>query len=502
MHFMTGNVTFHPERTDMHTAIGRRGFLTGIAGVEAASFANSWGTTSAQRRTASPAKRPPGELPARGELLIRDAYVLTMDRALGDIPGGSVHVKDGAIMAVGKHIKAPGATIIEGGGAIVLPGLVDTHWHMWTTYLRCMAGDKQEDGYFPVTTRYGQLMDPIDMYRSTRLAAAEAIHSGITTVGDNCHNVRSHDHAAADIRAIQETGVRCRWSYGPYRGMPRGRTIDLADLEGFHRDWRKYSSEGLITLGLMWSGLPSGAAANLQEMDWAKKEFDTARHLGIPMCLHWASRENTPAGQVRSLAEGNFLGKDVLLIHMLASSPEEMKMVAAAGSPVSVAPGTEMRIGYGLTKACEFMDAGILVGVSVDSVPLTGNANFFGILKLMRNAENAKAFSEFKLSARRALEMATIDGARVFGLEEQIGSLKPGKRADLIMVTTNRVNMGVFTDPTHMLVEAAEAADVDTVVVDGRILKRRGKFTALDPEKVIAAATASLEAVGKRAKQT
>ena len=130
---------------------------------------------------------------------------------------------------------------------------------------------------------------------------------------------------------------------------------------------------------------------------------------------------------------------------------------------------------------------------------LTGNANFFGILKLLRNAENAKAFNEFKISARRVLEMGTIDGARALGIDDLVGSLKPGKRADLIMVTTSRVNMGVFTDPTHMLVEATEEADVDTVVVDGRILKRDGKLTVLVPDQVIADAAASLDAVGKRA---
>jgi cytosine/adenosine deaminase-related metal-dependent hydrolase len=216
------------------------------------------------------------------------------------------------------------------------------------------------------------------------------------------------------------------------------------------------------------------------------------------MATHFASRENVPPGETEALAQGNFLGKDVLLIHMLAASPAEMKMVAAGGSPISVSPGSELRIGYGLTKACDFMDAGIVVAVSVDSVPLTGSANFFGILKLLRNAENAKAFNEFKLTARRALEMGTIDGARALGLDNQIGSLTPGKRADVIMVRTDGLDMGVFTDPAHMLVEAAEEADVDTVVVDGRILKRGGKLTSLVPEQVIADAAASLKAVGKR----
>jgi 5-methylthioadenosine/S-adenosylhomocysteine deaminase len=98
--------------------------------------------------------------------------------------------------------------------------------------------------------------------------------------------------------------------------------------------------------------------------------------------------------------------------------------------------------------------------------------------------------------------MATIDGARALGIDDQVGSLKPGKRADLIMVSTNTVTMGVFTDPTHMLVEAAEPANVDTVVVDGRILKRGGKFTALSAEEVIDGASASLESVRKRANWT
>jgi 5-methylthioadenosine/S-adenosylhomocysteine deaminase len=471
--------------------LARRALLKSLAGAAAsAPFLRAQGPARSSRL-----------LPARGEYLIRDAYVMTMDPSLGragDIAGGSVHIRNGAIAAVGKDLKAPGAAVIDGRHTIVLPGLVDTHWHMWTSYLRSLAGDQTNDGYFPLTTRYGEAMQPIDMYRSTKLAAAEAINAGITTVSDNCHNVRAHDFAVEDLRALAESGVRCRWSYGPYRGMPASKRIDLSDVESFYRDWPKYSNEGLITLGFMWTPAPTGPADRVKV---AKEEFDFCRRLKIPMCAHWASRENTPPGEVEALAKGGFLGTDLLLIHMLATSPAEMKMVAQGGSPISVSPGSELRIGYGSTKAAAFLEAGINVAVSVDTVPLTGNANLFGILKLMRNAENAKAFSEFKLTARKTLEMATIGGARALGLEDQIGSLKPGKRADVIMVRTDHLTMGVFTDPAHMLVEATEEADVDTVLVDGRVLKRNGKLTAMAPEQVMADAALTLESVGKRIKQ-
>lgn len=439
--------------------------------------------------------RSPRPLPARGDYLLRNAYVMTMDPSLGDIPGGSVHVKNGVIAAVGKNLKPAGATIIDARNTIVLPGLIDTHWHMWTSYLKSMAGDKTEDGYFPLTTRYGQAMQPIDMYRGTKLAAAEAINAGITTVSDNCHNIRTHDHAAEDLRAIRECGLRCRWSYGPYRGMPADKRIDLTDLQAFHRDWNKLSNDGLISLGFMWTPVPTGTP---EKVKVAREEFDTCRRLGIPMCAHWASKENTPPGEITALADGKFLGKDLLLIHMLAASPAEMKLVAAGGSPISVSPGSELRIGYGSTKAAAFLDAGVNVAVSVDTVPLTGNANLFGVLKLLRNAENAKAYDEFKLTARRALEMATINGARALGLEDKIGSLTPGKRADLIAVRTDHLTMGVFTDPTHMLVEATEEADVDTVFVDGRLLKHHGSLTSLNVPQVMADAAQTLAEVGKR----
>jgi 5-methylthioadenosine/S-adenosylhomocysteine deaminase len=138
------------------------------------------------------------------------------------------------------------------------------------------------------------------------------------------------------------------------------------------------------------------------------------------------------------------------------------------------------------------------LGMSVDSTSLSGTANMFSTLKLARDVENAKSESEFKLTARRMLEIGTIDGARSMGLGDVTGSLSPGKRADLIMISTNGLNMGVFTDPAHMALECTQPENVETVIVDGRILKNGGKLTTLSAPVIVREARASLEGVRKR----
>jgi 5-methylthioadenosine/S-adenosylhomocysteine deaminase len=131
------------------------------------------------------------------------------------------------------------------------------------------------------------------------------------------------------------------------------------------------------------------------------------------------------------------------------------------------------------------LEADVNVGLSVDTPALSGNADMFAIMKAIQNIENGRALDEFKLTARRALELATIDGARSMGLGDVVGSLTPGKRADLIMIDTRAVNLAVFTEPAHLLVEAAQPANVDTVMIDGRIVKRGGRLTTVDVGKVI-----------------
>jgi len=471
----------------------RRRFIGGAAALGVAGAAGLFSSplmAQARRGEAGASK-----LPARGEFTIANAHVMTMDGALGDIPGGSVHVRNGEIVAVGKDVKGGGQKI-DGTGMIVMPGLVETHWHMWNTLYRSFSGDKPEEGYFPTVARFGQQMTADDVFQSTRLAAAEAINSGMTFVHSWCHNVRSTAHAEADIRALAEVGIRARHSCGWPQGLPDTQSADQAPIESLARDWKSWSNEGLITLGMAWRGQ---FRAGPIKPEVYQPEVDNARKLGLPITVHVASARKA-VNQIEPLYNGKLLGKDVQLIHTLSASPAELDMIKQSGSAVSVSPGSELRIGYGYPQTSEMLAKGIPLGISVDTSALVGTSNLFAVLKLARDCENAKAESEFKLPARKALELGTIEGARCMGMGDEIGSLTPGKRADLIAISTNALNMAVVTDPAHLVLEATGPENIDTVVVDGRILKRGGKLAALDTPKVVAGARAALAGVRERTK--
>jgi cytosine/adenosine deaminase-related metal-dependent hydrolase len=471
----------------------RRSFIRGAAALGAASATGLFSSSlMAQERLGNTGS---ARLPARGEFTIANAYVMTMDSGLGDIADGSVHVRNGEIVAVGKDVGGGGEKI-DGTGMIVMPGLVETHWHMWNTLFRSFAGDRPEDGYFPTVARFGQQMSPDDTFASTRLSAAEAINSGMTFVHSWCHNVRSLAHAEADIRALAETGIRARHSCGWPQGLPDTQSADQGPIESLARDWKSWSNEGLITLGMAWRGQ---FRAGPIKPEVYQPEFDNARKLGLPITLHVASARKA-VNQIEPLYKAKLMGKDVQLIHTLSASAAELDMIRESGAAVSVSPGSELRIGYGYPQISEMLAKGIPLGISIDTSALTGSSNLFGVLKLARDSENAKVESEFKMTARKALELGTIEGARSMGIDDRTGSLRPGKRADLIAISPNALNMAVVTDPAHLVLEATGAENVDTVVVDGRILKRGGKLTALDTPLVIAGARAALAGVRERTK--
>src|SRR5262249_29543667 len=213
---------FDPMRTGRsnmtRTRMSRRTMLKGASALGALVAAS--GELFGQQQPGSrSAAAPPTPLPPRGEFVIRGATVLTMDPNLGDLETCDVHVRDGAIVAIGPRIDLPNAGIMEGRGMICMPGFVDTHWHLWTSLLRpFVRADLNEVGYFPVSNRLGQLFTPEDSYRSVMLGIAEALSAGVTTVHNWAHNVRSPDHADTELSAMRDAGIRGRFAYGPAQG--------------------------------------------------------------------------------------------------------------------------------------------------------------------------------------------------------------------------------------------------------------------------------------------
>src|SRR5262245_43142577 len=172
-------------------------------------------TRKVSAQQARSAAGPGAPLPPRREFVIRGATVLSMDPAVGDFATGDVHVRDGAIVAVAPRVDA-NVEAVEGRGMICMPGFVDTHWHLWTSFLRpFVRADVNALGYFPVSGRLGMLYTPEDSYRSVKLGIAEALSAGVTTVHNWAHNVRSPDHADAAMSAIHDRGVRGRFAYDP-----------------------------------------------------------------------------------------------------------------------------------------------------------------------------------------------------------------------------------------------------------------------------------------------
>ena len=221
---------------------------------------------------------------------------------------------------------------------------------------------------------------------------------------------------SAISQALKDTGIRARFSYGWAQGQDDKEILNIADIEALHRDWSKHSNEGLITLGLGWRGM--FRAGPLPESVY-RPEFEAARTMGIPITVHIASRRANRPTRSRRTPRRGLLGKDVQLVHAVWASPDEIAMIKDAGATISLATSSDMRIGFGLPPVSEFLAAGIPCGVSVDTSALIGNSSLFGVLRDVRDAENARTLNEFALTARRVLELGTIEGARSLGIDEQ-----------------------------------------------------------------------------------
>ena len=466
----------------------RREFLGAVAAIGAASLA---GCTAYRRAEES----SPGQLPARGEFVVRNAHVLTMDPALSDLPNGDIHVRDGEIIAVGTELAAPSAEAIDGRDMIALPGFIDTHWHLWGSSLRSLISDGDMD-YFVVMPQVGPQFTPEDNRRGVRLAIAEGLHSGFTTVHNWSHNLLSPAHADAELQALNELGMRCRFSYGYNRVLQRypDQLTDLDDVARVQREWFSSPNAGLLTMGFAARG-PQAVPPEVYRQEW-----ETVRSLGLPITAHGSrSREETARVRViEALGQWDLLGPDILLVHAYQATPAEHKLMADTGTKVSISPFTASRLASGFPQLSELLRAGVQVSLSVDTTTIAGSADMFAMMRLALNLHHLHTMDVLDVQPRRVLELATIDGARSLGLADRVGSLTPGKRADLILVRTTDLNTAPYSNPVNILVQSAQPANVDTVVVDGRILKRNGKLVALDAEQVVREAAESLAALQAR----
>jgi 5-methylthioadenosine/S-adenosylhomocysteine deaminase len=442
--------------------------------------------------------------PARSEFVIRGATVLTMDPAVPDLANGDVHVRDGAIVAVGQKVDAPTAQTIEGAGMICMPGFIDTHFHMWNALLRpFVRADVPAFGYFPVTARLGPLMEPEDSYRSVRLAAADALAAGITTVHNWSHNTRSPAHAEAELSAMRGMGLRGRFAYGTPVGLADDAPMDFAGLARINKEWMP-DTEHLLTLGicsrnlgaLTIGGSAAAASRGVLTIEQIKRDWDGARALGLPITMHTSG-----ASPVMELERAGLLGPDVQLVHPLLTTPEERAILKARGVSYSTSPQLESRRAsqLGVIQLGELLEAGVKVSLSTDHIASI-SCDPFSSMRILFALHSHRIGARVPLTLKRLLQLATIDGAVDLGIAERTGSLTPGKRADLVLVRTGDPNMAPAGDPYEAIVSFAMPTNVDTVVVDGRVLRRGGKFTAFDHAQIVAQARDAALALRDKAK--
>jgi cytosine/adenosine deaminase-related metal-dependent hydrolase len=440
---------------------------------------------------------PDRDLPAREDLVLTDATVVTMDSRLGDLHHATVTVEAGVITAVTTEpvTAGPGTRVIDGSGFVVLPGFVDTHWHLWNSLLRGTVSDAPGRDYFSVKRGLGPHHDLDEFYWAARFALAEAVTAGITTVHNWDHNVRSPADVDANIRAQLDAGVRGRFSYGPRDSTPADEPMDLDDLRRFTERWPADRLDGLLDFGVALRG-PYRTPAEIYRSEWA-----AARELGLPITMHCdrCMREDAcrSCGLTR-LADDGLLGPDVQIVHAVHASADDIAALAASGTRVSLSPITELRT-MGFPLVSELIEAGVPVSLSTDTLAMPTAPDVLTTLRAVEAVEAARVGSP-AVTPRRLLQMATIDGAHDLGLGDVTGSISPGKRADLVLLDAAAVNLLPAGDVVEALVRQGRATDIVTVVADGRVLLDGRHLTQPSARAAVATATARRDAVVDRAR--
>jgi cytosine/adenosine deaminase-related metal-dependent hydrolase len=437
--------------------------------------------------------------PDRADLLLKGGLVLSMDPDVGIRESCDVAISDGRIVDVGPGLTLDGAREVDASDMIVIPGLIDSHWHMWSTIGRNFIAEGYE--YFPAKIATSAAYQPEDFYDSVLLGLVEAANAGITTVHNWSHNTRTPEHADAELRAHRDGLVRARYAYGHRDMLSVDEPLGFADVDRVAEEWFGTTSpfEGLVHLGLNLRG------PDLGELEVFHKEMGDAEARGLPVAIHTMQGGSTKV-RVADLAARDYLGPDFLICHFLAATDEDRSLMAETGTPLSYSVHSELRLGdagdprAALLKA---RHAGIAVSLSIDATSLHP-VNLFEAMNVAWNMgipwERTDTALLPALTFADCLEMATIEGARALGLADVTGSLSPGKRADVVMIRRHDLNVAPVGDPESTVVRSVTPANVDTVIIDGRVVKAGGVLQHVDVPEVVRNAEAAAGRVLRRAK--
>ncbi|WP_380178554.1 amidohydrolase family protein [Kalamiella sp. sgz302252] len=413
-------------------------------------------------------------------LLIKNGYLISMQPGVDDAANSDVLIRNNTIIKTGKNLSEADAEVIDASGKYILPGFVDAHSHLWITTLRGQFRNK--DGEFsPVSTKLGAKMQPQDIYTSIYSGAIELLAAGITASGDFFDNVRGPAWGDAGYKALSDSGIRAIMFYGG----PDKTTKTPVDLQ--HMGSLLKSSSPRVSLGLAWR-LPRDMQ---DQQNWAMRdrEFRFAQENHLPVQVHVSGK---PDAMFNALIERHYLTPFVTVIHATDAKPAQLAALEKAGGGLALTPISEQRVGYGLTRIDHFNNVKRL-GLGLDGNALAGSADMFATMRLAALTQSGATKDESQPDPHRLLEMATLGGAQAIGLDKITGSIAPGKRADIQIIDPQALNMSGFGggDPAALIVYSAGPQNVDTVIVDGQILKRNGKMLHIDSGKVVSEANAS-----------
>ncbi|HEY6759152.1 MAG TPA: amidohydrolase family protein [Baekduia sp.] len=417
--------------------------------------------------------------------IISGGAVLSMDAAIGDFDRADVLVEDGRIAAVGPDLEAPDALVVDATDAIVLPGFVDTHRHTWQASLRNLASDWTLAHYFTgLHAGLSGLFRPEDTHAANLIGTLEALDSGITTLLDWSHNLNTPEHADAAVAGLRESGARAIFAHG---GGAKQYQVpsDVPHPEDARRIREQYfsSDDQLVTMAMALRG------PQFADKDVTRDDFALARELGARITVHVGDGEWGKNRPVAWLHEEGLMGPDVTYVHCNTIADDEIDLIAATGGTASVAADVEMQMGHGWPATGRLLDAGVRPSLSIDVCSSNGG-HMFGVMRttigVQRALDHARAeargvpLESLRLHCRDVVAFATIEGARAVGLDHRIGSLTPGKDADVIVVRTDSLGLSPLNHPYGALIYNAHPGLVDTVLVQGRIVKRDGRLTEVD----------------------